>query len=82
MVRLPRDLSGRELARALRRYGYEVTRETGSHMRLTTQQGGEHHVTIPDHTSLRTGTLAGILADVAAHLKIERSALAAELFER
>lgn len=38
-LRLPRDLSGRDLARALRRYGYEVTRETGSHMRLTTQQG-------------------------------------------
>jgi predicted RNA binding protein YcfA (HicA-like mRNA interferase family) len=82
VVRLPRDLSGRDLARALRRYGYEVTRETGSHMRLTTQHGGEHHVTIPDHASLRLGTLSGILADVAVHFKIERSALAAELFER
>lgn len=64
MVRLPRDLSGRELAHALRRYGYAVTRETGSHMRLTTRRGGEHHVTVPDHASLRIGTLAGILADV------------------
>ena len=82
MVRLPRDLSGRDLARALRRYGYEVTRETGSHMRLTTQQGGEHHVTIPDHATLRLGTLSSILADVSGHLKIERSALAAELFDR
>jgi predicted RNA binding protein YcfA (HicA-like mRNA interferase family) len=44
MVRLPRDVSGRALARALHRYGYEVTRDAGSHMRLTTQQGGEHHV--------------------------------------
>ncbi|HEX3867687.1 MAG TPA: type II toxin-antitoxin system HicA family toxin, partial [Gemmatimonadaceae bacterium] len=78
MVRLPRDLSGRDLARALRQHGYEVTRETGSHMRLTTQQSGEHHITIPDHASLRIGTLAGILADVADHFKIERSALAAE----
>lgn len=82
MVRLPRDLSGRELARALRRHGYQVTREAGSHLRLTTQQGGEHHVTIPDHASLRVGTLAGILGGVAGHLKIERSALAAALFER
>jgi predicted RNA binding protein YcfA (HicA-like mRNA interferase family) len=82
VVRLPRDLSGRELARALRRYGYAVTREVGSHLRLTTQQGGEHHLTIPDHASLRVGTLASILGDVAVHLKIERSALAAELFER
>lgn len=82
MVRLPRDLSGRDLAWALRRYGYEVTRETGSHMRLTTQQHGEHHVTVPDHDELRLGTLASIIADVAQHLKIDRNALAAELFER
>ena len=82
MVRLPRDLSGRDLARALRRYGYEITRETGSHMRLTTQQNGEHHVTIPDHDELRLGTLASILADVAQHLKLDRNALAAELFQR
>ena len=59
-MRLPRDLSGRDLAQALRRYGYTVTRESGSHMRLTAQQGGEHHVTIPDHASLRIGTLAGM----------------------
>lgn len=82
MVRLPRDLSGRDLARALRRFGYQVTREIGSHLRLTTQQGGEHHVTIPDHASLRVGTLASILGDVAGHLGIERSALASELFDR
>jgi predicted RNA binding protein YcfA (HicA-like mRNA interferase family) len=79
-VRLPCDLSGRDFARAPRRYGYAVTRETGSHPRLTTQQGGEHHVTIPDHATLRVGTFASIVADVAAHLKIERRALTAELF--
>jgi predicted RNA binding protein YcfA (HicA-like mRNA interferase family) len=33
-VKLPRDLSGDELARALRRYGYQITRQSGSHMRL------------------------------------------------
>jgi len=79
-VRLPRDLSGRDLVRALRGYGYAVTRETGSHMRLTTQQGGEHHVTIPDHASLRVGTLASILGEVAVHLDIDRAALAEALF--
>ena len=35
-MRLPRDLSGQELARALRRLGYEVTRQRGSHIRVTT----------------------------------------------
>jgi predicted RNA binding protein YcfA (HicA-like mRNA interferase family) len=66
VVRLPRDLSGRDLARALSRYGYEVTRETGSHMRLTTHHGGEHHITNPDHASLRLGTLSGILGVLSA----------------
>ena len=32
---LPRDLAGADLARALGRIGYRVTRQTGSHMRLT-----------------------------------------------
>lgn len=45
-MRLPRDLSGRELAKALRAFGYESTRQSGSHMRLTTSQMGEHHVTV------------------------------------
>ena len=81
-MRLPRDLSGRELARLLRRYGYAITRETGSHLRLTTQQGGQHHVTIPDHDALRVGTLAGILGDVAEHLGVDRSELAQQLFKR
>jgi hypothetical protein len=37
-VRLPRDLGGEELAALLGRYGYEVTRQIGSHLRLTTMQ--------------------------------------------
>lgn len=79
-MRLPRDLSGRELARALEVLGYRVTRETGSHLRLTTQQSGEHHVTIPDHKALRVGTLAAILAEVAAHFRKERGELIEMLF--
>ena len=79
-MRLPRDLSGDRLATLLRRYGYEVTRQTGSHMRLTTTQEGEHHVTIPRHASLRVGTLSAILGDVAEHLGISRQALLEALF--
>jgi hypothetical protein len=51
-------------------------------MRLTTQQHGEHHVTIPNHDPLRIGTLAGILADVAEHFKITREELSERLFKR
>ena len=52
-MKLPRDLSGTELARLLRRYGYEVVRQTGSHMRLVSiARGTEHHITLPAHASL------------------------------
>lgn len=79
--RLPRDLDGATLARALGNFGYQVTRQTGSHIRLTTHQGGEHHVTIPAHSPLRVGTLAAILADVAGHLQLERDELLRALFD-
>lgn len=80
-MKLPRDVSGDDLARSLRRFGYEVSRQTGSHLRLTTHRGGEHHVTIPRHAGLRVGTLAGILGDVAAHLGLARDQLAERLFK-
>ena len=79
-MKLPRDLSGRDLARALEIFGYVITRQTGSHLRLTTQGQGEHHVTIPDHAALRIGTLAAILSEVAAHFQLERPEVARRLF--
>ena len=80
-MKLPRDVSGADLAKRLGRLGYEVTRQTGSQMRLTTREGGQHHVTIPNHDPLRVGTLAGILGDVAAHLEIGRDELIQRLFD-
>lgn len=71
-MRLPRDLSGDELIRAVGCFGYIQTRQTGSHIRVTTRQNGEHHVTIPLHSPLRVGTLSGILHDVAEHFQISR----------
>lgn len=82
-MRLPRDLSGSALASSLRRYGYETTRQTGSHLRLTsTSKGAGHHVTIPRHAALKVGTLSAVLTDVATYLEIEREHLAEELFGR
>jgi predicted RNA binding protein YcfA (HicA-like mRNA interferase family) len=47
-MKLPRDLSAADLEKALRRaFGYQFARQVGSHRRLTTQTGGEHHLTIP-----------------------------------
>ena len=80
-MRLPRNLSGSDLAHTLRKLGYAITRQTGSHLRLTTHEHGEHHLTIPQHTLLRIGTLSAILADVASHFEISREQLLVRLFD-
>ena len=72
-MKLPRDLGGEAFAKSLAKYGYSITRQTGSHLRLTTQIKGEHHITIPKHTPLKIGTLNNILKEVAEHLKTDKN---------
>lgn len=80
-MKLPRDMGGPELAALLHRYGYKITRQTGSHIRLTSMSKGfEHHITIPAHGSLRVGTLSSIVSEIAAYLEIERKKLLQQLF--
>jgi predicted RNA binding protein YcfA (HicA-like mRNA interferase family) len=80
-LKLPRDVSGDDLVRSLRRFGYETTRQTGSHIRLSSNlKGTQHHVTIPNHKQLKVGTLAEILADVASYLDLSREELTRQLF--
>jgi len=64
--------------------GYGTTRQTGSHMRLTTtaMEGAEHHVTVPRHDPLRLGTLASILDEVAAHFGMSRDELMTKIFNK
>lgn len=78
-MKIPRDCDGAVLARALRRLGYEIQRQTGSHIQLTTQRGGEHHVSIPDHRPLKVGLLHGVLKDVAGHHNLTVEELVAQL---
>lgn len=66
-MRLPRDVSGARLAKPLGALGYEKVRQDGSHIRLTTEKGGTHHITIPAQDPIKLGTLASILKAVAAH---------------
>jgi predicted RNA binding protein YcfA (HicA-like mRNA interferase family) len=79
-MKLPRDLSGLELAKALSRVGYRVSRQSGSHLRLTNDGPPQHHVTIPAHDPLKLGTLSSVLAEVASNLKTSREELAVRLF--
>ncbi len=57
-MKLPRDISGTEAVRALRRLGFSSTRQTGSHVRLAR---GDLRVTVPMHRNLVAGTLQSIL---------------------
>ena len=79
-MKIPRDIGGKELAKSLKKYGYKISRQTGSHIRLTTPLKGEHHITIPGHKPLRVGTLNNILTDIAKHLEREKQILIKELF--
>lgn len=66
-MKVPRDTAAADLIRALRALGYTVTRQTGSHIRITTTRDGQHHETIPNHAPLKTGTVHSLLRSVAAH---------------
>jgi predicted RNA binding protein YcfA (HicA-like mRNA interferase family) len=80
-VKLSRDISGDELTQLLKKYGYQASRQAGSHIRLTSSfKNSEHHITIPHQKSLKVGTLSSILSDVAAYLEMDKKTLLTELF--
>jgi predicted RNA binding protein YcfA (HicA-like mRNA interferase family) len=79
-MKIPRDVTAEDLIRSLRVLGYEIVRQDGSHIRLTSLVGGTHHVTIPNHRPLKTGTLlGGVLKPVAAHHKLTLEGLLSKL---
>ena len=81
-MRLPRDLGSDALVSILSKYGYHVTRQTGSHLRLTSSlKGTEHNITIPLHKPVKVGTLSSILKDVAAYLEMDKQELIEDLFK-
>jgi len=79
-MKLPRDLSGIEFVKLLSVLEYNVTRQTGSHIRLTTQLNGEHHITIPNHNPIKVGTLSNILKDIADHVELSKEELNEKIF--
>ena len=79
-MKLPRDVDAQQLIKAPATLGYHVTRQTGSHIRLTCESPTTHSLTVPNHFPLKTGTLSAILADVAAHRHVEKATLIETLF--
>jgi predicted RNA binding protein YcfA (HicA-like mRNA interferase family) len=63
-------LSGRDVVRALRAFGFEVVNTRGSHAKLrrTTSDGVEQTLTIPLHDELATGTLHAIVRQVQKYV--------------
>jgi len=80
-LKLPRDVTFEELLKVLTKLEYEVTRQTGSHVRLTTKPKGEHHITVPHHSTLKPGTLNAILIEIAGHFEMTKKDLLEFLFD-
>jgi len=72
----PRNVSGSDLVKLLSKYGYEVVRQKGSHIRLSRfTKESTHNLTIPNHNPLKLGTLNTILSDASDQLKINKEEL-------
>lgn len=81
-MKIPRNVSADVLIRALKKLGYTVTRQKGSHVRLTLSTPQKtHHITIPKHDPIKIGTLNNILNDLSAFHKIDKSELIKKLFD-
>jgi predicted RNA binding protein YcfA (HicA-like mRNA interferase family) len=57
---LPRN-SGREVVKALRKVGYEVDYQRGSHVVLRQTDPPHRRLTVPDHDEVAKGTLRAII---------------------
>jgi predicted RNA binding protein YcfA (HicA-like mRNA interferase family) len=63
VTKLPRSLSGKADVKALKKAGFNVKRQKGSHIILR-RDVPFAQVVVPDHKSIDTGTLANILDGV------------------
>ena len=69
-------VGGRDLIKFLKKLGYEVVRQRGSHVRLRKEtENGIHNITIPYHDEIAKGTLNAILNDVSKWNNIPKEEL-------
>ena len=80
-MKIPRDVSYKDLINALEKFGYKVSRQSGSHIRLTAKIGEKtHHITIPAHNPIKIGTLNSIINELIEVLQISKDELIERLF--
>jgi predicted RNA binding protein YcfA (HicA-like mRNA interferase family) len=77
-LKSPRKINAKILVRFLSLHDYEVSRQKGSHIRLS-RKDGSHHITIPNHDPIKTGTLHSILNDLSRYLEINKKDLIEKL---
>ncbi|MBL9176924.1 MAG: type II toxin-antitoxin system HicA family toxin [Verrucomicrobiaceae bacterium] len=65
-MKIPRDVTGTEAVKALRRLGFESLRQTGSHHIM--RRGGKT-VVVPQHKPVKPGTLRGMLEQAGLSLE-------------
>ena len=72
-MRIPRILSGQTVAQVLvKNLEYRVIHQRGSHIVLETDEPAHQRIAIPDHRSLRIGTLNAVIRAVAAHKHVSK----------
>ena len=79
-MKLPRNISGQELVKVLTKLGYEKVQQKGSHIKVTTNINGQHHLAIPNHNPIKTGTLNSILRQAANHFNKSKEEIIELLF--
>jgi predicted RNA binding protein YcfA (HicA-like mRNA interferase family) len=73
-------LSGDRLVKALiTNWQYRQLNRVGSHIILQTDEPRHHRISIPDHPSLRVGTLNAIRRDVARSKEVSREEILASV---
>jgi predicted RNA binding protein YcfA (HicA-like mRNA interferase family) len=79
-MKVPRDISGQELVSSLKKNGFFVSRQTGSHIRLSSHSTPQYHITIPNHDPIKIGTMNNILTELSIYFKISKKDVAKKLF--
>ena len=75
-MKIPRDLSGAQLVKVLRRdWNYRIVHQEGSHIILETDAPAHQRLSVPNHNPLRVGTLNSIVRAVSFHKGVERQKL-------
>lgn len=79
-MKLPRDLSGSALVKHLcKNWDYRIVHQVESHAILQTDVPGHQRLPVPEHATLRVGTLNSILRLVANHKGVSREEILAGL---